>query len=235
MTETAMKSSISPGRAKVVEQVVLSVQTAGLRKMAIASVDTDPASRTLAVQVAAVAAGSGRRTLLIDLADGGEGGHWHPGKSDAPVGKDAAGRGFDTLSAPDDEEGRAAFNNPSRISEALDGLLETYDLVLLHASGLITDGAWPVNPIAACAATEGVVMVLPVGEVPAQKLERSVALLEAAGARVVGTVIDDRGNPSLGDDMARGAERVFSFAPPIGRWLAKKLRGSDFLRTPIFQ
>ncbi len=230
-----MTSTMSPRRTKVVEQVVLSVQTAGLRKMAIASVDDDAATRELAVAVAAVAARSGRSTLLVDLANGGQGASWQPSDAAVPIGPDVQGRGFDVLSAPVDEEGRAAFNNPTRIGEALDAMLDKYELVLLHVPALLAESGSPVNPIAACAATQGVVLELTVGDVSATRLERAVALLEAAGAHVVGTIVDDRNNPSLGEDMACAAENMFRFAPPLARWFAGKLRASEFLRTPIFQ
>ncbi|MDX2158559.1 MAG: hypothetical protein SFW09_18825 [Hyphomicrobiaceae bacterium] len=233
MTFNGTRRDGAAKRAKTVEQIALTLQSTGLRKVAFTAVETDPVTTSLAKDVAEVAARSGRRTLVLDLAGSSTAPGWLPGDDMVEPAPDATGRKFDSLRAPAGAAARAAYNNPERVGDALDGLLASYDLVILCTAGLIDDRDDRVNAVAAGAATDGIILVCPTGLVTVTKLQRAMQLVAAAGGKVVGTVLDDRANPLLVDELSDVVQRTLAFVPPVGRWLAERVRRSEFLRTPI--
>jgi Mrp family chromosome partitioning ATPase len=196
-------------------------------------VTSDPAGAALAVEVADVAARAGRRTLVLDLSGASQGPPWMPDDNEVVPEADPGGRQFDLLSAQCGEDPRAAYNNPTRVRKGLDGLLERYDVLIVHGAGLL-EGGDRINMVAVCAATDGAILVCPTGEVGVPDVQRAVQLLHGAGAKVVGTVLDDRANPLLADDVARVVSRALAFAPGLGARVAGRIRRSSLLRAPLF-
>lgn len=233
MSGVGTMSSTSAERAKVIEQIALTLQTSGLRKVAIGSVEADAGTLALACDLAEVSARSGLRTLVLDLTGDLGGPTWEPGVDTASPEPDLNGRRFDRLTASMSADGRAAFNNPARVSAELDRQFENYGLIVLHIAGLVQDGRGRINSVAAGAAADGIVLLCPTGGVRLATARSVMSDLTAAGGKVIGTVLDDRSNPNLGDDIARAAEHVLPFLPGIAATIAGWARRSPFLRTPI--
>jgi hypothetical protein len=223
------------GRVKAIEQIALALQTAGLRKAAFAPVRDDEELMALVREVAEVTGLSGLRTLVLDVSGSNVGPAWVPHAAEVVPVADPQGLHFDVLSSPASSQARATYNNPARVAAALDGLLERYDLVLIAAAGVTDDDDDRINAVAACAAADGIVMVCPMAEVPVALVERAMQLVTAAGGKVVGTVTDDRSNPTIGDDMARATRRLLSFAPGLADRIAGWLSRRELLRAPVFR
>lgn len=234
MNDRSLLANGCPKRAKAIEQVALTLQTSGLRKVAFASAEFDVATAEVAREVADVCARSGRKTLVIDLSGSEIGPSWMPGCETSEPTVDADGGAFHVLSAPNTFAARSAYNNQTRLAEALNQQFASYDLIVLYLAGLSDAKDGRINGIAAAAAADGIVIVCPTNEATTAAMHDAMELVSAAGGKVVGTVLDDRNNPMLSAEVARAARRTLSFIPPLARWAETRVLRSPLLRTPLF-
>lgn len=223
----------SPRRAKAFEQVALTIQTLGLRKVAFGSADTDQASAETARQVADVAGRAGRKVVVIDLSGTAIGPTWLPGGSAMPE-PDPAGGAFHCVSAPTTLEARAAYNDQLRMSAAIDRQFADYDLVILSLAGLGEISGDRINAVAAGAAADGIVVVCPTNLTTQSQIQDAMELVEAAGGKVVGCVMDDRANPTLASEVGTSLRQSLWFLPPLARWAAKRAERSSLLQCPTY-
>ncbi len=235
MTEpTATRAGDTLKRRRVIEQIALTIQTSGVRSIAIGSVKHDPAWSAMARDVASVCAKAGLRSVVVDVSGSEIGPSWIPGDGRAQPAPDADDPSIDVVSAANSIQARAAFNNRSRLSVGLTEELAGYDLVVLSLAGLGEDRDDRVNAVAAASAADGVLLVCPTNQIAQSEFQDTINAVLGAGGTIVGTVMDDRSNPMLGDDMARVAQRALGFMPPLARWAAKRLRSSAALNSPIY-
>lgn len=223
----------SPRRAKAFEQVALTIQTLGLRKVAFGSADTDSGSAETARQVANVAGRAGRKVVVIDLSGTTIGPTWLPGESAMPE-QDPAGGSFHCVSAPSTLEARAAYNDQLRVSAAIDRQFADYDLVILSLAGLGEVSGDRINAVAAGAAADGIVVVCPTNMTMQSQMQDAMELVEAAGGKVVGCIMDDRANPSLASEVGLSLRRSLRFVPPLARWAGKRFERSALLQCPRY-
>jgi hypothetical protein len=225
---------LSAARRKVVEQIALTIRDKKLKTVALASTRFDRDVSALIRDVASVTGSAGVATLVIDLtgergAVGGisNGARWMPrGNVTQAIRPIASGHGFDVVSCALGESARASFNDPRRVKEGLSVQFAGYDLVLLDLPGLLEQDNRHLNAVAVAAACEGVVLVCATGEELAGEISDAVSLVRAAGGTFMGSILDDRSNPTVAQEIGRFAVQRRSFARLLPRrvlaWLAKR-------------
>lgn len=192
---------------------------------------------TVATAYARRSAASGMKTLLVDCdvsngavttAFGLVRSRWSPIDNNASLSIIAVPeRGLSVLPAPAGFE-PLAFRDVQQFRRVLESL-QPFDLIVVDAGrvGQADHSAIPAEvTAAACAAT---VIVVLAGVTSGQVVRTAVGKLTAAGANVVGAVLNDRCNPSLADELCRQVDRFSHLAPRLTAAMRSAIRGSNVL------
>ncbi len=137
--------------------------------------------------------------------------------------------GLDRITANPTGALRATFNNVDQMRKLFQEELAAYRAVIVDLPAILGDHKNRINPLATAAACDGVYVLCMAGVVDRDTLGTSVKLLRQSSVNVLGVVVNDAVNPSLGFEMAREARRLQRIAPSISRWLERKALAARFL------
>jgi Mrp family chromosome partitioning ATPase len=190
---------------------------------------------SLCLALATATAASGLRTLLVDLSGPAEEGtempDWLPGSGRAPaaIRPNPSPGQFDKLTARTTSETRDLFNNSAEIRRTLTDELSDYGAVIVDIPPLKPGNPGAIDAASAAAACGSVYLVCASGEVTKTEMLDSVNRLQSAGVTVLGLILNEAGNPSVGAELAGEVLRFKEFAPEWTGLIAKKLLESSFL------
>ncbi len=200
----------------------------GQRIIAVAGVDAQSGVSTLCAGLAAFAARSGQRTLLLQLsrpiAEAADG--WRLDSEPAKAALPDAG-GFDCLPAACHANG-LSLTDISSLRRGLDQLGK-YDTIVADIAPLREIGTRAVDGAAAAAACRRIYLVALAGQIDRTAFASAMNLLDASRIELAGLILNDRFNPTLAAELAREAGRLRIVAPRLSRWLAGKALRSRFL------
>lgn len=226
----------------------------GLKSLAVTAAERGEGVTSIAYGLARRSESGGRRTLLVDLnldnpglsnRLGVERAPWRvdtPEVIDTSRGVDAtlasqapipSNAGVRLLSAPtgtlEDEQALMRFREPAPLRGAIERWLEQYDVVIFDTSPLnaINRANIPAERISA--ACDGALLVVLAGRTPEASIRAAKAKLDAAGVNLLGSVLNDRFNPTLADELCRETERLDRLLPRSMARLRKAIRSSSFL------
>jgi hypothetical protein len=216
-----------------VEQIVLSEIGQSDRIIGFTAPDPHSGVSQLSHVVAEVFALSGFNTLLVDLATPIQDSPaqlvqepplalWLPGTGDSKTHIVHHERGFDFVTARVAKGTRFAFNNISQIRQVLSGELAEYTKVIMNLPPINEHCSELINPAAAAASCDSVLLVCVRGRVTRPQLKNAVGLLRAARCRLVGTVLLEGDYVTAGVEISRTLRRVFRSAPRIVAWLERR-------------
>jgi len=201
----------------------------GQRLIALTGVEAQSGVSTLCEGVAAFAARSGRRTVLLDMARPIEAAitAWQPETPpDGVVMHDAAG--FDRLMLAAGRDG-CSLSDTGQLQRGIEDHLGGYDTIVADIAPLHEIGTRAVDGPAAAAACGSVYLVVLAGRIDRAAFTSTLSLLEASRIELAGLILNDRFNATLAAEMAREAGRLRFIAPRLSRWLARKALSSRFL------
>ncbi|GGF76050.1 hypothetical protein GCM10007301_40060 [Azorhizobium oxalatiphilum] len=220
-----------------VETVFLATFGQGARVVGVTGVLSDSGVSTMA---GALAERSQRqsRTLLVGLADPtaavpAQATTWGPEDPDLADHVITDARGFDRLTAAPTPEMSFAFRNASAIRNMLDGLLRTYDAIVLDLAPVEPRERVAIPVTAIASACESVIIVCLAGRVTKGSLNRAATALRQANAPLQGIVVNDRFNPTPGEEIADEAERFSNVAPGLVERIINAVRNSRLLNTKL--
>jgi hypothetical protein len=107
--------------------------------------------------------------------------------------------------------------------------LDGYDKIIVDIPAVLESDDLLINPIAAAAACDSVIMVCVRGKVVQSRLAAALDGIRAAGGNVTGTVLNEWGYLSAGAEIAVAAQRWFRWLPPLRDWVAQKALRSEIL------
>jgi hypothetical protein len=137
--------------------------------------------------------------------------------------------GCDLLVASPAAAHRAKLNSVEHVRSMLHEELADYEAIVVDLPPVLDGTEMRINPLAPIAACDGVYLVCMAGRVDRGSIERSMVLLAQSGARMLGVVVNEAQNPSLGAELAREARRLGRFAPGLSRWLERKALSVSFI------
>jgi Mrp family chromosome partitioning ATPase len=180
-----------------VEQIVLAAPVAGARVLAVVAPGSGAGVSSFCRAAAAVFAKAGGRVLVVDFSrpagPAGDGGLIGAAQ--------ATGEGYDLATADAGHEKAGLFNNSDWLRRTLADDQAGYTTVLLDLPPLLEGGAGRMNPLAAAAAADAVLLVCAAGASAPATVERASDLLASAGAPLVGAVFND--GPQAGGRRGR--------------------------------
>lgn len=227
-----------PFHAAELEALYTRTLGAGLPSLAITAPRYGCGTTTLALALARRAAAAGRRTLLVEfntvrpavarLLDLPED-DWalHDGTAhiagvrlpDTPLSILPASR----------RGGSIASREPRVIEAAFRQWSSDHDCVVADLPPVDVPGHGGLPAPSICAAAAGTLLVVLARRSRATEVEAATRALSEAGARLLGCVVNDRFNPTLGQELARELNRLGRFLPGPLRRLATQLEQSELL------
>jgi len=221
-------------RISAAEQTILALRRAEARTIAFAAPEPGSGTSAFAALAAGILARSGQPTLLIDISraaqDATNGTAWVPGQGEAKIRAAATQADFARLTVQAGPDVRFLFDNTEWFRRVLDTDLSSYDYIVLDLAPLFDGPKGSVNPFAAAAACDALVLVCRRGGVTKERLRNAVDMARAAGCRPFGIVMIQGGYISVGEEMARTARKLFFFAPWLAKWIGRKATSSEILR-----
>ena len=215
----------------------------GTRALAVASAVGGEGTTTLARALAERAAASGKQTLLVDLNLDHPSLHRHYalGRSDWSPESMAEGEailpsgiaGLSVLTAPTQVDEHWGFRDPATLRTALEGWLERFDRVVVDTSPLTRRNRRNVPADAVCGACRATLLVVLAARTPESQLVEARQLLDAAGAELLGAVLNDRHLPGLASELMRETHRFDQLMPRTMAWMRQRIAASPLLNQPI--
>jgi Mrp family chromosome partitioning ATPase len=219
--------SIDP-RHPEVEGLWRAVAAAAARSIAVVAANPGEGCTTIAEALWRRAALAGHSALLVELnrdrpALASRLGNAGPGQI-LSFGNDGLG-----LMAEPSDAMLDTWRDPARLAEAIAGWHQTYDTVVLDGAPLVARGAQGLPGLACATAAEATMLVVLAGRTPASAVREARQALTRAGARLLGTVLNDRDNPSLLAELEREAARLGRLVPALAARIVAALRRSSLL------
>jgi len=228
-----------PFEYKELEAVYGSTLGRGYNVVAVASAEPGEGVSTLAYALAQRCEAAGRNTLLIDLN------LFHP-SLDARFGVarqdwiepdgslrieagQAPGSNLTLLAAPNNGVGAIRLREKTVLEQKIAVWREQFDAIIIDTSAInaVNRGNIPAETV--CANCDGTIMVVLAGQTTQTSLRLAYSRLSSAGAKLLGTVINDRSNPSLGTELIRETLRFNSLLPTVMGKMRDYFRNSAFL------
>lgn len=225
-----------PGRIELdasapdIERIFLSAAARGGRVLGVIGCGRGDAQHLLARALAERSARSGERTLLLDLSlpvgPATDRIRWAPGDERVGESIQRDPRGFERLAAVACPTTVMRFRNLGGLKHLLGQELAHYQAIVIDAGSLLgtDEAAIPAATIAQ--ACETIVMATIPGAMRRDQFEAAVTTLGAAAPRMVGLVLDDAGNPTVGEELCRLAARLERYLPAVSRkltrWLSRR-------------
>lgn len=211
-----------------------------VRSLVVASAGSGDGATTLAYTLARRASRSGRKVLLIELNVhrpaleellGVERVDWSP---DDPDSVDAAiahfgADGMAALAAPLVDTVSAAFREVDVLSRFIERLSGTYDFIVLDSGPVCVRNARNIPPLTVCRAVGCVLFSVMSRHTSEADVAQAAELIRGEGARILGAVVNDRDNPSLGEELEREAGRLRRLSPALVGWLHRLIRRASLL------
>jgi hypothetical protein len=187
---------------------------------------------TVARSTAEVFARSGFKTLLVDLTPPIQSTcdrpYW-PGGGDLRKCITCRNGASDRLIARPTPSTRSTLNNVEAVRKAFTVELAEYSQVVIDMPAILDVDEHLINPLAAAAACDAVLLVCLTGGLTEERLTRALDLTRAAGANVTGTVLNDKDHFTVGADLARAGKRLFGWTPRVSHWIERRTLESEFL------
>ncbi len=228
-----------PTTYQELERVYLRLTEARASSIAVTSVQPHEGVSLLVDAIARRAAYAGKRVLIVDLnlfhprplpvPDSQA--RWCKGEPPQPI--NTAVEGVDLVPVPDDKKSQILVREVGHLEGLMEQWCGDYDQLLLDTSPISRNNHGNIPATRVLQAASASVLTLAAGVTTLPQLRAAMAELEAADVRLLGTVLNDRYNPCLRDELLREVARISSMFPRISAWLSGKISASQLLSIQV--
>ena len=225
------------------ERVYTQTLAGKVRSLAITSANAGEGVTTLATALAHRNLMAGRSTLLVDLN------LWNPSLNgvldlDTAIEEKgllpsprliSSGSQSDALigiTAPTKRDAVLKLREPGVLEQCIEEWHKDYDTVIIDTSPINRVNARNIPAERVAAACDAAILSVLAGMTSETMVSSAVKKLNEAGALLLGSVINDRFNPSLKDELLREIRRI-SRLRPLARWLSNKVQGMRLLSLEV--
>jgi Mrp family chromosome partitioning ATPase len=215
-----------------IEEIVIAISSSEKRIIGFTSPEPDGLVCSVAQAVAEFLARSGRSVLLIDLQQAiseSQGDHWTVSDMLARRNITHLGQGLDLIATVPNPESRYAFSDTGECRNALEGLLESYQFIILELAPVVTPTAATLNPLPLGAACHHVLLTCRRGATKRSELRTVAEKLRAARCVIGGLILNETGYSSPGVEIARVASWFLWPVPGLKRRAQNWALKSDLL------
>ncbi len=219
-----------------IENIYSQTIGAGYRTIAVTSAKQGEGKTTLIKAIAKRAQFSGKNVLVVELNT------FNPVLSEKlrqlPEIKDqdiipVTDQGYNLFPAPKNIQDIMRYKESNILVGAIKEWLTEYDCVLFDTSGLQSLNQSNIPPEIVCEVCEGAILIIEAGITPANLIEEGIQKLKVRNVNLIGSVINDKHNPSLLTEIIRETARLNSIFPSIMAKLRKALASIVLLNVSV--
>lgn len=226
-----------------IEQIYRHCMTNGKESLAVVSANTGEGVTSVAVALAQRSLLAGKKTLLVDMN------LYRPSLSSIDLDIPTLDKVVPTtpqlvstaehdvaltgVPAPTKRDHIMQLRRPGMIEQCINEWHKDYDTIIFDTSPISRVNANNIPPEHIASACDGCVMVVLAGSTTQTMVAAALKALEASNCRLLGTIINDRDNPSLKEELIRETERLPGFLGPIKRRLVNRFRNSRLLSIDL--
>jgi len=120
---------------------------------------------------------------------------------------------YNLLPAPQSIQDIMRYKETNILSGVIKDWLTSYDCILFDTSALQSLNQSNIPPEIVCEVCEGAILIIESGITPANLIEEGVEKLKARKVNLIGSVLNDKSNPSLLSEVIRETNRLNRFFP----------------------
>lgn len=124
------------------------------------------------------------------------------------------------VTAPKQRDHVMKIRQPGVLEKCIEEWLKQYDTVIIDTSPLNRINAQNIPPERVAAACDGAILVVLAGQTSEAAVSNAVTKLTNANAQLLGSVLNDRDNPTLREELLRETQRL----EPRLAWLSRPLK-----------
>jgi len=126
-----------------------------------------------------------------------------------------------------------AWREPAALAEQVEQWSEDWGLVVFDTACVLSRDEEPIPASAVAAAAQATILVTLAGRTPVPAIRQARAELDAAGARLIGSVMNDRDNPTLLAELERETYRLSPFLPRVFAALRVRMHRAPLLSVRV--
>jgi len=142
-------------------------------------------------------------------------------------------QGYNLLPAPRNIQEIMRYKETHVLSEAINDWLESYDCIFFDTSALQSLNQSNIPPEIVCEVCEGTILIIEAGNTPANLIEEGIDKLKTRKVNLIGSIINDKSNPSLLSELIRETNRFNGILPNVMARLRKTLSSLVILNVSV--
>ncbi len=143
------------------------------------------------------------------------------------------GKSISVIPAPQNMNDVMLYREVDILKKSIKKWLESYDCVIFDTSALNSKNQSNIPAEIICEVCSGALLVVEAGETPANLICESIDKLNLKKVNLIGSILNDKNNPTLLADLQRETHRLDSFLPNFMAKLRKKLARLIILNVAI--
>lgn len=210
----------------------------GYRTLAITSAKAGEGKTTIAQAIVERAQIVGKKVLLVEMNT------FNPALSESlrlsmtsPVTANeiiaVESKGYSLLPAPQKIRDVLQYRESNLLLESIKQWLVDFDCIIFDTSALTTLNQSNIPAEIICEVCEGALLVIEAGTTPANLIQESIEKLKLKKVNLIGSIINDKNNPSLLTELQRETYRLNRFFPKMMAKLRKKLASLVLLNISV--
>jgi len=132
-------------------------------------------------------------------------------------------KGYSLLPAPKNIRDVLNYRESSLLLESIKQWLVNFDCIIFDTSALTSLNQSNIPAEIICEVSEGALLVIEAGKTPASLIQESVEKLKLKKVNLIGSVLNDKSNPSLLNELHRETYRLNRLLPKLMAKLRKRL------------
>ncbi|MGN7613791.1 CpsD/CapB family tyrosine-protein kinase [Magnetococcales bacterium HHB-1] len=137
------------------------------------------------------------------------------------------------LPAPKSPQVALRLRENSVLTETISAWQQEFDAIVFDTSAINSINHANIPTETVSSHCEGTLLIVLAGVTSTVSVQTATQKLSDAGARLVGTVFNDRFNPSLADELCRETHRFDRWLPKLMQKLRSRIRRSALLTVPV--
>ena len=210
----------------------------GYKTLAITSAKAGEGKSTIAQAIVERAQIVGKKVLLVEMNT------FNPVLSeqlrrtmtDLPTEKaiiTVENKGYSLLPAPKNIRDVLQYRESNLLLASIKEWLVNFDCIIFDTSALTSLNQSNIPAEIICEVCEGAVLVIEAGATPANLIQESIEKLKVKKVNLIGSILNDKTNPSLLTELQRESHRLNRLCPELMAKLRKKLASIVLLNISV--
>ena len=142
-------------------------------------------------------------------------------------------QGFSFLPAPQKLKNVLKYRESNLLRTSITQWLNEFDCIVFDTAPLTALNQSNISSEVICEVCDGTVLIVEAGKTPANMIQESIEKLKTKKANLIGSVINDKSNPSLLTEMLRESARLNCFFPKLMQFIRTKLSQMVLLKVSV--